>query len=121
MKNITNQVQLIGNLGANPELKKFDSGNAVCNFSIATNMKYKNQKGETVEETQWHKIVLWGKLAEFAAENLEKGNRILVDGRISTRNYKDDKGVIQYVTEIVANEMLILNGKAIAEPAAKRA
>lgn len=110
-----NKVILIGNLGKDPELKKLESGNAVCNFSIATSETYKNKAGEKVTETQWHNIVLWGKLAEIAAQYLKKGSQCCIIGKITQRSWDDKDGVKRYMTEIIGNEMTMLGGKKDAE------
>jgi single-strand DNA-binding protein len=106
-----NRVQLIGNLGAAPEVKEFDNGNKKARFTVATSDYYTNKKGEKVTETQWHNIVIWGKLAEIAEKYLEKGSQVVIDGKLTTRNYTDKEGTKKYFTEIVANEMLMLDKK----------
>jgi single-strand DNA-binding protein len=111
MMTIKNRVQLIGNLGGSPEVKTLDSGNKVARFSIATSEYYTNKKGEKVTETQWHNIVVWGKLAGIAEQLLQKGSEVVIDGKISTRNYTDKEGIKKYFTEIVANELLLINKK----------
>jgi single-strand DNA-binding protein len=110
MKNLRNSVQLIGHLGKDPEVKSF--GKSVkASFSIATTDSYKNQKGEKVEDTQWHNIVIWGKLAEVAGKDLKKGTEVCVEGKLVHRNYETDKGEKRFITEINVNEMLMLGGK----------
>lgn len=109
MLTLANKVQLIGHLGNAPELKNLESGKKVVRFSLATNESYKNQKGEQVTETQWHNIVLWGKLAENANKLLSKGSRVLIEGKISYRDYTDSNSVKRYLTEIQANEFLMLD------------
>ena len=108
MNKIQNHVKLIGHLGSDPEIKTLDSGRKVANFRIATNGYYKNTKGERVEETQWHSIVLWGKLAEIAEEHLEKGKKVAVEGKLTHRSYEAKDGEKRYVTEIIGNELLML-------------
>ena len=112
MMTIKNRVQLIGNLGGAPEVKVLDGGNKLAKFAIATNDYYTNKKGEKVEETQWHNIVVWGKLAGLAEQLLQKGSEVVVDGKIQTRNYVDKDGVKKYFTEITANEFLLINKKS---------
>lgn len=112
MMNIKNRVQLIGHLGASPEVKSLDNGNKIAKFAIATSEFYTNKKGEKVTETQWHNIVIWGKLANIAERYLEKGSQVVIDGKLTTRNYTDKEGVKKYFTEIVANELLLLDKKA---------
>ena len=108
---IKNRVQLIGNLGAAPEVKELDNGNKMARFTIATSEYYTNKKGEKVNETQWHNIVIWGKLAGIAEKYLEKGSQVVIDGKLTTRNYTDKAGAKKYFTEIVANELLMIDNK----------
>ena len=111
MMTIKNRVQLIGNLGAAPEVKELDNGNKMARFTIATSEYYTNKKGEKVNETQWHNIVIWGKLAGIAEKYLEKGSQVVIDGKLTTRNYTDKAGAKKYFTEIVANELLMIDNK----------
>jgi single-strand DNA-binding protein len=118
-----NKVQLIGHLGKDPELKYTPSGVAVATFSIATNESWKDQEGNPQERTEWHNIVAWRKLAEICGEWLKKGKRIYLEGRIQTRSYEKD-GVKKYITEIVADDMIMLDGgpaRAAADPEASPA
>lgn len=109
MKNL---VILIGNLGADPELRYLPDGNAVATLSLATTRRWKDkQSGEKREEAEWHRVVLWGKLAEIAGEYLKKGGQIYVEGRLQTRKWTDDKGTDRYSTEIVGQEMHMLGKK----------
>jgi single-strand DNA-binding protein len=108
MNNLRNRVQLIGNLGQDPEIKTLESGKKVVHFTLATNDGYKNNDGQKVEETTWHNIVAWNGLAERAAKYLKKGREVAIDGRLVYRSYEDKKGVTKYITEIVLNEMLLL-------------
>jgi single-strand DNA-binding protein len=107
MKDLKNKVQLIGNLGTDPEIKKLENGKVFAKFSLATNQVYYDQKGNKVEDTQWHNIVAWGKEAEKAEKFLAKGSYITLEGRIVYRNYEDNTGQKRYVTEIVMNEMVL--------------
>jgi single-strand DNA-binding protein len=111
MMTIKNRVQLIGNLGGSPEVKTLDSGNKVARFSVATSEYYTNKKGEKVTETQWHNVVVWGKLAGVAEQILEKGSHVVIDGRLNSGNYTDKEGVKKFFTEIVASELLLLSKK----------
>lgn len=111
MNAIKNKVQLIGNLGSAPEVKDLDNGNKVARFSLATSEYYVNKKGEKVNETQWHNIVIWGKLADVAGRYLQKGSQVVIEGKLSNRNYTNKEGAKKYFTEIVANEMLMLDKK----------
>ncbi len=114
MKNLSNNVQLIGNLGNTPELKEFDSGKKMVNFSLATTDYYVNAQGQKVDDTQWHKLVAWGKTAEFINNYIDKGNRIAVSGKLVHRSYTDKDNETRYITEVVVNEILSLTPKAEA-------
>ena len=110
MKSLRNSVQLIGRLGKDPEVKTF--GKSVkASFSIATTDSYKNQKGEKIEDTQWHNIVIWGNLAEVAGKYLKKGTEVCVEGKLVHRNYETDKGEKRYMTEVNVNDMELLGAK----------
>ncbi|SFS42757.1 single-stranded DNA-binding protein [Lutibacter maritimus] len=111
MNTLRNKVQLIGNLGNKPEIITLDSGKKLAKFSMATNETYKNAQGEKVTETQWHNIVAWNKTAEIAAQYLEKGREIAIEGKLTSRSYDDVNGVKKYITEIVVSEMLLLGNK----------
>lgn|SRR5690606_2264980 len=104
-----NKVQLIGRVGKDPESRNLDNGKTVTNFSLATSEKYKNKSGETVEDTQWHNIVLWGKPAEVAAKYVSKGDQIYIEGKLQTRSWEKD-GVTKYITEVVGNNLVLLGG-----------
>ena len=107
-----NKVILIGNLGKDPELKFLPSGQPVANFSIATSEKWKDKStGETKEQTEWHNIIMFGKLAEIAGQYLKKGSSVFVEGRLQTRKWQDKNGQDRYTTEIIANEMKMLGGR----------
>lgn len=108
---LQNKVQLIGNLGANPEVKTLESGKKVARFSLATTEGYKNEKGEKIKETQWHTIIAWNKLAELVETYLTKGNEIAVEGKLVNKSWTDKNGIKKYATEIVMNEMLMLKTK----------
>ena len=109
MKNLRNSVQLIGHLGKDPEVKIFGKSKKVT-FSIATSDSYKNQKGEKVEDTQWHNIVIWGKLAGVAEKYLKKGKEVAIEGKLIHRAY-ESAGEKKYFTEINVNDLLMLGGK----------
>jgi single-strand DNA-binding protein len=111
MNTLRNKVQLIGNLGNNPEIITLESGKKLAKFSIATNENYKNAQGEKITETQWHNIVAWNKTAEIAERFLEKGKEVAVEGKLTTRSYNDKDGNKRYVTEVVINELLLLGTK----------
>lgn len=103
-----NKVILIGNLGADPELRYTPGGRAVANFRMATSRSWNTKDGEKKEETEWHRIVAWDKLAEIIGEYLKKGSPVYVEGRLQTRSWEDQSGVKRYSTEIVAHEMKML-------------
>jgi single-strand DNA-binding protein len=109
MSRSLNKVQLIGNLGKDPELKYTPSGVAVATFSIATSESWKDQDGNQQEKTEWHNIVAWRKLAEICGEYLKKGKKVYLEGKLQTRNYEKD-GIKRYVTEIVADQLIMLDG-----------
>ena len=111
MNNLRNKVQLIGNLGMNPEIKTLDSGKKLAKFSIATNESYKNAKGEKIEDTQWHNLIAWGKTADIIEKYLQKGNEVAIEGKLTNRSYDDKDGNKRYITEIVVNEILMLGNK----------
>ena len=111
MKSVRNSVQLIGRLGKDPEVKSFGSGKKMASFSIATSDSYKNAKGEKVEDTQWHNIVIWGKLADVAGQYLKKGAEVALEGKLVHRMYETDKGEKRYVTEINVNDFAMLGSK----------
>ncbi len=107
MKNMRNTVRLIGNLGNAPEIKEVNS-TKVARFSMATTETYRNPKGEKVNNTEWHRVVLWGKLADTAAEYLNKGMEVAIEGKLSTRIWEDKEGCKHSSTEVVASELLLL-------------
>jgi single-strand DNA-binding protein len=109
--NLRNKVQLIGNLGADPEIINLDSGKKLAKFSIATNESYKNAQGEKIEDTQWHNCVAWDRTAGLIEEYVTKGSEIAVSGKLVTRNYDDKDGNKRYITEIVVQDVLMLGRK----------
>ncbi len=120
-----NRVILVGRLGRDPETRYTSSGQAVCNFTLATNEVYRNRTGERQERTEWHRIVIWGKLAETAQQYLKKGSLVYIEGRIQTRQWDDRDGNKRTSTEIVANTFRMLGGRgegvAELEPSAPEA
>lgn len=111
-----NKVMLIGNLGKDPELRYTTSGVAVATFSLATNESWKDADGNLQERTEWHNIVAWKKLAEICGEWLKKGKKVYIEGRIQTRSYDDkNTGTKKYITEIVADNMIMLDYKTAPE------
>lgn len=111
MKTLKNSVQLIGHLGKDPDVRTFDGGKKKASFTIATNDSYKNQKGEKIEETQWHNLVIWGKLAEIAEKYLRKGNEIAIEGKLVHRTYENGSGEKKYITEVNVNDLVMLTKK----------
>jgi single-strand DNA-binding protein len=113
MAKSVNKVILVGTLGKDPELKYTPQGTAVAKFSMATNSSYKDkQSGEWKEQTEWHNIVVWQRMAEVAAEYLKKGSKAYIEGRLSTRSWDDkESGQKRYMTEIVANDLVLLGGR----------
>jgi len=103
-----NKVTLIGNLGADPEIRHLENGTAVGRFSVATNESYKDKDGNRQTLTEWHNVVVWRQLAEFAEKYLKKGMQVYVDGKISYRKYADKDGQDRYMTDIVANQFRML-------------
>ena len=113
-----NKVILVGNLGRDPEVRYLPSGDPVANITIATSSRYKSKTGEMVEETEWHRVTFFGRLAEIASQYLKKGRPVYVEGRIKTRKYTDKDGIEKYATDIIANEMQLLGGReGMGEPA----
>jgi single-strand DNA-binding protein len=108
MNNLKNRVQLIGNLGQDPESKTLDSGKKVVKFTLATSESFKNTDGQKVNETTWHNVVAWNGLAEIAGKYLKKGHQVAIEGRIVYRTYEDKNKVTKYITEIIANDLLML-------------
>ena len=111
MNTLRNKVQLIGNLGNNPEIITLESGKKLAKMSIATNESYKNAQGEKVTDTQWHNVVAWNKTAEIIEKYLQKGSEIAVEGKLTSRSYEDKDGNKKYITEVVCNELLMLGNK----------
>lgn len=108
MNTLRNKVQLIGNLGNDPEIINLESGKMLAKFSIATNENYKNAEGEKITDTQWHNVVVWGKTASIVEKYLSKGKEIAIEGKLTNRSYETKEGEKRYVTEIVCNELLML-------------
>ena len=105
-----NKCIIIGNLGSDPEVKYSQAGVAVCNMSVATNEKWTNKQGEPQERTEWHKIVVWGKVAENCGKYLAKGRQVYIEGQIQTREWEDKDGNKRYTTEINARTVQFLSG-----------
>lgn len=111
MSNLRNSVRLVGFLGGDPEVRTVGNNKKLVKMSIATNESYKNDKGEKVEETQWHNLVLWDRTAGIAEKYLHKGSEVTVEGRLTTRSYTDKEGIKRYATEVVVNDLLMLGKK----------
>ena len=124
---------IIGRLGKDPEVRYTQGGQAVANFSIATDERWTDKSGEKNERTEWHKIVAWGRQAELAGEYLKKGRQVYVEGRLQTREYEDKEGIRRWSTEVVAQELQFLDSRgagaqqdvasasAVAQPASEPA
>lgn len=109
MKSLRNKVQLIGNLGNDPEILNLESGKTLAKFTIATNESYKNSNGEKVTDTQWHNIIAWGKTAQIIEKYVSKGKEVAIEGKLTSRSYETKEGEKRYITEIVCNELLMLS------------
>lgn len=112
-----NKVILVGNLGRDPEIRYLPSGDPVANITLATSSRYKGRDGNMVEETEWHRVTFFGKLADIVGQYLKKGRSVYVEGRLKTRKYTDKDGVEKYATDIIANEMQMLGSReGMGEP-----
>lgn len=109
---LKNKVQLVGNLGNAADVRNTANGKKVANFSLATSEVYKKENGEKTTETQWHRVVAWGKLAEIIENYTTKGSELMIEGKLVYRNYTDKDGVIKYVTEIEAREVMLMDKKS---------
>ena len=109
MNAMKNRVQLIGNVGNDPEIKTLESGKKFVQLTIATNDYYKNDKGEKIEQTDWHRVTAWGKVAEIIEKYVVKGKEVAIDGKLTHRSYDDKNGEKKYITEVVVNEILLLS------------
>ena len=104
-----NSVQLVGNVGQDPEIRNLEGGKKVVNFNIATSDSYKNEKGEKVEQTEWHRIVAWGNSAEIIEKYVVKGNQVGVVGKLTHRTYDDKDGIKRSITEVLVSEVLLMS------------
>lgn len=111
MNALANRVQLIGNLGKDPEIKNLTSGKIKASISLATSEVYRNSDGEKITDTQWHNVIAWGKTAEIAENYLQKGNKVAIEGKLVHRVYEDKEGKKRYVTEVVASSLMMLDPK----------
>ena len=114
MYSLKNKVQLIGNLGNAPEVKELEAGKKLAKFRMATNETYRNAEGVKVEETTWHNVVTWGKVAEIVEKYLKVGSEVALEGKLVNNNYTDKDGVKKYEVEIHVNEILMLDSKPTA-------
>jgi single-strand DNA-binding protein len=110
-----NKVILLGNLGANPEMRFTQGGSPVANLRIATTERWTDKSGQKQEATEWHRVVLFGKTAEIAGQYLTKGRQVFIEGRIRTRQWQDQQGQKRYSTEIIATNMTMVGGRSGAE------
>ena len=108
MNNLKNRVQLIGHVGNDPDIKTFEGGKKLATITLATNDYYKNAKGEKVEQTEWHRLTAWGATAEIIEKYVSKGKEIAIEGKLTHRSYDDKEGNKRYITEVVANDILLL-------------
>ena len=113
MNAMKNKVQLIGHVGQEPEVKTFGEGKKVANITLATNDYYTNDKGEKVEQTEWHKVAAWGKPAGIIEKYVTKGKEVAIEGKLINRSYNDKECNKKYITEIQVNELLMLGAKAV--------
>ena len=109
MQTLRNNVQLIGNLGQDPEIINLESGKKLAKFSLATNESYKDKNGEKVEQTYWHNIVAWGKTADIIENFVSKGKEVAITGKLTNRSWEDKEGNKRYTTEVVCNELLMMS------------
>ena len=107
-----NKAIIIGTLGRDPEIRYMESGDAICNISVATSESWKDKSGEKQERTEWHRVSMFGKLAEIAGQYLAKGSSVYLEGKLQTRKWNDKDGNERYTTEIIADRMQMLGGKA---------
>ncbi|MEO8471416.1 MAG: single-stranded DNA-binding protein [Chryseolinea sp.] len=111
MSTLRNNVRLVGHVGKDPEVRTFESGKKKVTFSLATSEYYKNDKGERVQDTQWHSLVFWGKLADVADQNLKKGSEVAVEGKLVHRVYETSAGEKRYVTEVSVKDLFLVPTK----------
>jgi single-strand DNA-binding protein len=112
MNNIRNNVRLIGNLGMNPEVRTLQNDQKLVSFSLATTESYKDKEGNRVKETQWHRLVAWGKTAQIAEKYLQKGSEVAIEGKLTTRQYTTKDGEKRSITEVVVSDILLMDKKS---------
>ena len=108
MNTLRNKVQLIGNLGKDPEIITLENGSKLAKFSLATNENYKDKNGEKQSKTVWHNLIAWNKTAELIEKYVTKGKEIAIEGKLSNKSYEDKEGQKRYLTEVIVNELLLL-------------
>jgi single-strand DNA-binding protein len=111
MNSLRNKVQLIGNLGNDPEIITLESGKKLAKFSLATNESYKDASGQKVDNVQWHNLIAWNKTADIVEKYVTKGKEIAVEGKLTSRSYETKEGEKRHITEVVVNELLMLGNK----------
>jgi single-strand DNA-binding protein len=111
MNSLRNKVQLIGNLGNDPEIITLESGKKLAKFSLATNESYKDASGQKIDKVEWHNLVAWGKTCDIIEKYLTKGKEVAVEGKLTSRSYETKEGEKRYITEVVVNELLMLGSK----------
>lgn len=115
MKSLRNQVQLIGRLGADPEMREFSNGNHKVSMNIATSDTYKNKGGDQITDTQWHNVVAWNGTGNYIKKYMTKGTEVMIQGKLTHSSYEDKNGITRYVTEVVADQVMILSKKEKSE------
>ena len=111
MNSLRNKVQLIGNLGNDPEIITLESGKKLAKFSLATNDSYKDASGQKIDNVQWHNLIAWNKTADIVEKYVTKGKEIAIEGKLTSRSYETKEGEKRYITEVVVNELLMLGNK----------
>ena len=111
MNSLKNKVQLIGNLGNDPEIITLESGKKLAKFSLATNESYKDADGQKQTKTDWHNLVAWGKTCDIIEKYVTKGKEVAIEGKLTTRSWEDKDGMKRYITEVIVNELLMLGNK----------
>ncbi|MEM9417301.1 MAG: single-stranded DNA-binding protein [Bacteroidota bacterium] len=111
-----NKVILLGNLGKDPEVRYFEQDRMRASFTLATNETYRNKAGEKVATTEWHNVVVWSPLAKIAEQYLQKGKQVYIEGRLNSRSYVDKEGQTKYITEIVAQHLVLLGSSKVDTP-----
>lgn len=116
---MVNKVTLIGRLGKNPEIRTLEAGTCIAKFTLATDESYKDKSGQWQTTTEWHNLILWGKVAEYAEKSLKKGDLVYVEGKLTSRSWQDEHGVTKYITEVRVETFRLLKGGANSDPLAE--